>query len=75
MYIPICSNDCKLKNITTYRDKSKEQVLSTVQLFRSSGIINKQIHGNIFGINGLNGLKQTILVKNILQKNQKAITH
>lgn len=39
--------DCKLKNITVHRNKSKEQVLSTVQLFRSSGIIDKQ---KVYGI-------------------------
>lgn len=39
--------DCKLKNITVHRNKSKEQILSTVQLFRSSGIIDKQ---KVYGI-------------------------
>ena len=39
--------DCKLKNIAVHRNKSKEQVLSTVQLFRSSGIVDKQ---KVYGI-------------------------
>ena len=39
--------DCKAKNVATYKDKMKEQILSTVHLFRSSGIIDKQ---KVYGI-------------------------
>ena len=34
--------DCKAKNVATYKDKMKEQILSTVHLFRSSGIVDEQ---------------------------------
>ena len=39
--------DCKAKNVATYKDKMKEQILSTVRLFRSSGIVDKQ---KVYGI-------------------------
>ena len=39
--------DCKAKNVATYKDKMKEQILSTVHLFRSSGIVDKQ---KVYGI-------------------------
>jgi len=39
--------DCKSKNVATYKDKMKEQILSTVHLFRSSGIVEKQ---KVYGI-------------------------
>lgn len=39
--------DCKAKNVATYKDKMKEQILSTVHLFRSSGIVDEQ---KIYGI-------------------------
>lgn len=39
--------DCKPKNVTKYKDKVKEQILSTVQLFRLSGIIDKQ---KVYGV-------------------------
>lgn len=39
--------DCKAKNVATYKDKMKEQILSSVHLFRSSGIIDKQ---KVYGI-------------------------
>ena len=39
--------DCKAKNVATYKDKMKEQILSTVCLFRSSGIVDKQ---KVYGI-------------------------
>ena len=39
--------DCKAKNVATYKDKVKEQILSTVHLFRSSGIVEKQ---KVYGI-------------------------
>ena len=39
--------DCKAKNVATYKDKMKEQILSTVHLFRSSGIVDEQ---KVYGI-------------------------
>lgn len=39
--------DCEPKNIANYKDKAKEQIISTVQLFKSAGIVEKQ---NIYGI-------------------------
>ena len=39
--------DCKAKNVATYKDKMKEQILSTVHLFRSSGIVDNQ---KVYGI-------------------------
>ena len=39
--------DCKAKNVATYKDKMKEQILSTVRLFRSSGIVDNQ---KVYGI-------------------------
>ena len=39
--------DCKAKNVSTYKDKVKEQILSTVNLFRSLGLIDKQ---KVYGI-------------------------
>ncbi|MBQ8246102.1 MAG: hypothetical protein IJZ42_03140 [Lachnospiraceae bacterium] len=39
--------DCKAKNVATYKNKMKEQILSTVHLFRSSGIVDKQ---KVYGI-------------------------
>ena len=39
--------DCKVKNVATYKDKMKEQILSTVCLFRSSGIVDNQ---KVYGI-------------------------
>lgn len=39
--------DCKAKNVVVYKDKVKEQILSTVQLFRASGIIKGQ---KVYGI-------------------------
>ncbi len=39
--------DCKPKNISVYKQKAKEQVISTVQIFRGNGILNKQ---SIYGI-------------------------
>ena len=39
--------DCKAKNVSTYKDKVKEQILSTMDLFRSSGIVEKQ---KVYGI-------------------------
>ena len=39
--------DCKAKNVATYKDKMKEQILSTVHLFRSSGIVDEQ---KIYGV-------------------------
>ena len=39
--------DCKAKNVATYKDKMKEQILSTVRLFRSSGIVDEQ---KIYGV-------------------------
>ena len=39
--------DCKAKNVATYKNKMKEQILSTVHLFRSSGIVDEQ---KVYGI-------------------------
>ena len=39
--------DCKAKNVATYKEKMKEQILSTVHLFRSSGIVDEQ---KVYGI-------------------------
>jgi hypothetical protein len=40
--------DCKAKSVSQYRNKAKEQILSTVQMFKSSDIIiDKQ---RIYGI-------------------------
>ena len=33
--------DCKSKNISEYKDKVKTQIISTVQIFRDKGIIEK----------------------------------
>ena len=34
--------DCKAKSVSQYKGKAKEQILSTVQMFKSSDIIDKQ---------------------------------
>ena len=39
--------DCKSKNISVYKDKVKTQIISTVQIFRDKGIIEKQ---RVYGI-------------------------
>ena len=39
--------DCKPKNISSYKDKVKTQIISTVNVFRNKGIIEKQ---HIYGI-------------------------
>ena len=41
--------DCKSKNITNYFKEAKEQIISTVQIFRDKKIIskNKRVYGNI----------------------------
>lgn len=39
--------DCKVKNIINYKDKVKEQIISTVQSFRDGNIIDRQ---NVYGI-------------------------
>lgn len=39
--------DCKLKNVSVYKKKAKEQIISTVQIFRDKGIINMQ---RVYGI-------------------------
>lgn len=39
--------DCKSKNISVYKDKVKTQIISTVQIFRVKGIIEKQ---RVYGV-------------------------
>ena len=39
--------DCKAKNVSVYKDKTKEQILSTVQLFKELEIIGEQ---KVYGI-------------------------
>lgn len=39
--------DCKSKNISVYKDKVKTQIISTVQIFRDKGIIEKQ---RVYGV-------------------------
>ena len=39
--------DCKPKNISSYKDKVKTQIISTVKIFRNNGIIEKQ---HVYGI-------------------------
>ena len=39
--------DCKAKNISVYKEKVKIQIISTVQIFRDKGIIEKQ---RVYGI-------------------------
>ena len=39
--------DCKPKNIVQYKDKTKEQIISTVRLFREKGILSS---GRIYGL-------------------------
>lgn len=39
--------DCKVKNIASYKDKVKEQIISSVQLFRDAKVIDMQ---NVYGI-------------------------
>lgn len=39
--------DCKSKNISDYKAKTKEQIINTVRQFREKGIIDKQ---EIFGV-------------------------
>ena len=39
--------DCKSKNISVYKDKVKIQIISTVQMFRDKGIIEKQ---RVYGV-------------------------
>lgn len=39
--------DCKPKNISEYKDKVKTQIISTIQIFRDKGIIEKQ---RVYGI-------------------------
>lgn len=39
--------DCKSKNISEYKDKVKTQIISTVQIFRDKGIIEKQ---RVYGV-------------------------
>lgn len=40
--------DCKSKNISDFKDKAKEQIISTVSLFRQKGIMNRQ--KRVYGI-------------------------
>ena len=40
--------DCKLKNIAGYKEKVKEQIILTVQLFRNAKIVTE--HQKIYGI-------------------------
>lgn len=40
--------DCKSRNISDYKEKTKEQIVNTVKLFRKAGIIgNQEIYGII----------------------------
>ena len=39
--------DCKAKNIVQYKDKTKEQIISTVRLFRKRGILPT---GRVYGL-------------------------
>ncbi len=39
--------DCKPKNISVHKNKAKDQIISTVQIFRDKGIIDKQ---RVYGI-------------------------
>lgn len=39
--------DCKAKNITQYKEKTKEQIISTVRLFRKKGLLSL---GRIYGL-------------------------
>ena len=39
--------DCKAKSVSQYRNKAKEQILSTVQMFKTSEIIERQ---RIYGL-------------------------
>lgn len=34
--------DCKVKNVSVYKDKVKSQIISTVQIFRDKGIIERR---------------------------------
>lgn len=40
--------DCKVKNIAQYKDKTKEQIISTVRLFRKKGILSSS--DRIYGL-------------------------
>lgn len=40
--------DCKIKNVSNYKDKVKEQIISTVLLFRGQKIIDSQ--KNVYGV-------------------------
>ena len=39
--------DCKVKSISKYKNKAKEQILTTLQMFRASSILNKE---KVYGI-------------------------
>lgn len=56
--------DCKVKNISDYKNKVKEQIISTVQLFKGSQIIGKQ---PIYGIISFPRKRKLSLIKQYLK--------